>query len=165
MRRILLIALGVLALAVAAVFVHDLTDLGRDGAPAPAGAPLAERLARVADRSTVRLTHYGRRSGRAYEVKLWFAVDGDTVYLTTMDPTRQWVRNVAYTPRVRLRIGPEVFEGTVAPVAGEADERREYELLRRKYWTLRVLDLVLPLVGRDARPRGWFRVAVSQSQA
>jgi deazaflavin-dependent oxidoreductase (nitroreductase family) len=164
MRRTLLIALGVVALGVAAVLVHDLVDLGRDAAPAAAGTARADRLARVADRPTVRLTHHGRRSGKAYEVTLWFAVDGDTIYLNTMDKNRQWVRNVTHTPRVQLRIGPEVFEGTVTPVTAEAEERREYELLRRKYWTMRVVDVVLRLAGRDpavsvdSGAGGYFRV-------
>jgi hypothetical protein len=39
---------------------------------------VAERLARVGRKSTGRLTHYGRKSGRPYEVTIWFLVDGET---------------------------------------------------------------------------------------
>ena len=44
---------------------------------------LADRLARVANASTLRLTHYGRRSGMPYEVTIWFMVEGATVCLAT----------------------------------------------------------------------------------
>lgn len=57
-------------------------------------APLKERLATAADHSTLRLTHYGRKSGKAYVVTIWFVVDGGTVYLATMNRQRQWVRNI-----------------------------------------------------------------------
>ena len=63
-----------------------------------------ERLNRVATRQTVRLTHYDRKSGRAYEVPIWFAVDGDRVYLETANVNRQWVRNVQKTPRLGCRL-------------------------------------------------------------
>lgn len=69
-----------------------------------------ERLDSVAARQTVRLTH-GRKSGKPYEVTIWFVVDGDRVYLGTANVHRQWVRNVQKTPTVRLRIGGETFEG------------------------------------------------------
>ena len=43
---------------------------------------LADRLAPVANISTLRLTHYGRRSGMPYKT-IWFMVEGETVYLAT----------------------------------------------------------------------------------
>jgi len=70
-----------------------------------------ERLDSVAKRQTVRLTHYGRKSGKPYEVTIWFAVDGDHVYVGTANVNRQWVRNVQKTPQVKLTIGGEMFEG------------------------------------------------------
>src|SRR3990170_604344 len=74
---------------------------------------VGERLARVGRKSTCRLTHYGRKSGRPYEVTIWFLVDGDTVYLTTMNMQRQWTRNVQANSRVLLRVGGETFAGDV----------------------------------------------------
>jgi hypothetical protein len=40
-----------------------------------------ERLNKVAAKQTVKLTHYGRKSGKPHEVTIWFVVDGDQVYL------------------------------------------------------------------------------------
>jgi len=33
---------------------------------------IADRLAQVANTTTLRLTHYGRRSGMSYGVTIWF---------------------------------------------------------------------------------------------
>jgi len=53
-------------------------------------ATVADRLAQVANASTLRLTHYGRRSGKPYEVTIWFMVEGETVYFATANRKRQW---------------------------------------------------------------------------
>jgi len=70
------------------------------------------RLKAVAARQTLTLTHYGRKSGKPYDVAIWFVVDGDKVYIGTANVNRQWVRNVQRTPRVKLSIGAETFDGT-----------------------------------------------------
>ena len=57
------------------------------------------RLKRVAARQTVTLTHYGRKSGKPYDVTIWFVVDGDKIYIGTANVIRQWVRNVQKTPQ------------------------------------------------------------------
>ena len=74
---------------------------------------LRKRLAKVAHRYTVRLTHYGRKTGIPHQVTIWFLVDGTTVYLVTMDMKRHWTRNVQARPEVRLEIGEEKFVGEV----------------------------------------------------
>ena len=93
-----------------------------------------ERLNRVAKKQTVRLTHYGRKSGKAYEVTIWFAVEGDRVYLQTANVNRQWVRNVQKTPRVRLSIGGEMFEGEARFLTDHTEVERAQAAMRRKYW-------------------------------
>jgi deazaflavin-dependent oxidoreductase (nitroreductase family) len=93
-----------------------------------------ERLSRVATKHTVRLTHYGRKSGKPHEVTIWFVVDGDRVYLGTANVNRQWVQNVQKTPTVRLSIGDETFEGQARFLADREARQRAQAKLRRKYW-------------------------------
>lgn len=118
---------------------------------------LRERLRRVARTSTCRLTHHGRRTGRPWKVTIWFLVDGETVYLTTMNMRRQWTRNVQARPEVLLEIGDETFAGHAERVADEAGMRRVVELLRGKYWLAR------PYLWLKGRPDGAFRVRIREA--
>jgi deazaflavin-dependent oxidoreductase (nitroreductase family) len=93
-----------------------------------------ERLDRVAKKQTVRLTHYGRKSGKPYEVTIWFVVDGERVYLGTANINRQWERNVQTTPQVRLLIGAETFEGKARFLSDRSEHERAQARIRRKYW-------------------------------
>jgi deazaflavin-dependent oxidoreductase (nitroreductase family) len=150
LRPLLILAGAVVLTPVVAVVALGMHDMAGSCLPdAPAATALHGRLARVAHCPTLRLEHRGRKSGNPYEVTIWFVVDGDRVYLTTMDVRRQWVRNVLETPHVRLRIGPEQVDGTVAAVTELAEKRHEYGLLIRKYWTMRLLDAGLRAAGRD----------------
>ena len=71
--------------------------------------PLA-RLKRLAGKQTLILTHCGRKSGKPYEVKIWFVVDGDKVFIGAANVQHQWVRNVQNNLRIKLSVGGEKFE-------------------------------------------------------
>jgi deazaflavin-dependent oxidoreductase (nitroreductase family) len=113
---------------------------------------IAGTLARVSSRSTCRLTHRGRKSGRAHEVTIWFLPDGNRVYLTTMNMDRHWTRNVQANPRVTLTIAGERFTGTAQEVTDTVEMGRVVALLKQKYWLAR------PYLWLKKRPAGAFRV-------
>ena len=92
------------------------------------------RLRAVASRQTLRLTHYGRKSGRPYEVVIWYLVDGDRLYLVTANASRNWVRNVKARPGVSMRIGGEIFNGDVRPIVDQQERETVNALVERKYW-------------------------------
>jgi deazaflavin-dependent oxidoreductase (nitroreductase family) len=96
--------------------------------------PTAEKLRRVAGKQTLRLTHYGRKTGKPHEVTIWFVTEGDKVYLTTGNVSRQWVKNVRQTPRVKLAIGGEAFEGEARFVTDRRELDRVTSKALRKYW-------------------------------
>jgi deazaflavin-dependent oxidoreductase (nitroreductase family) len=76
----------------------------------------------------------GRLSGEARVVELWFAVAGDRLYfLSGGRDAAAWVRNVATTPAVRVRIGPRWFRGRARAIEGEPDEAQARRLLAAKY--------------------------------
>jgi deazaflavin-dependent oxidoreductase (nitroreductase family) len=95
---------------------------------------LPDRLNRVSRRQTLRLTHYGRKTGKPYQVTIWFMVDGERVWLATANKNRQWVRNVQKTPNVILKIGDEAFEGEARFLSDPAERNRVLAMVRRKYW-------------------------------
>jgi deazaflavin-dependent oxidoreductase (nitroreductase family) len=92
------------------------------------------RLDKVADRQTLRLTHYGRKTGKPHELTVLFVVDGERVLIGTANVSRQWVRNVQKTPRVGLSIGGEKFAGEARFLTDHTEHRRAQSRVRRKYW-------------------------------
>ena len=92
------------------------------------------RLKRLAGKSTLILTHYGRKSGKPYEVKIWFVVDGERVIVGTANVERQWVRNVQKNPRIKLAVGGEKFEAEARFLADPAERDRAVAAVVRKYW-------------------------------
>ena len=93
-----------------------------------------ERLRRVADRQTLSLTHYGRKSGRPYDVIIWYMVDSDRLYLVSANAARNWVRNVKVRPGVSLKIGNQIFNGNVRAIADQQERDKVNDLTMRKYW-------------------------------
>lgn len=118
---------------------------------------LAQRLARIASASTLQLTHYGRKSGKPYEVTIWFMVEGETIYLATASVQRQWVRNVKARPDVSLSVRGETFSGTATRLTDENDRAHVTELVKQKYWYVRPLLWIAELFGLD-QGGGAFRV-------
>ena len=69
-----------------------------------------------------RLITTGRVSGEPREIRIWFGVEGDRVYLLSQEQERaHWVRNVLAQPRVEVRIGKRRFAG-VARVVERSEE-------------------------------------------
>ncbi len=93
-----------------------------------------ERLRQTGDRQTLRLTHYGRKTGRPYEVTIWYLVDDDRLYLITSNAARNWVRNVKVRPAVSLRVGDEVFNGDAREITDKQEREKVNGLVERKYW-------------------------------
>ena len=124
---------------------------------------IADGLKRVAGRQTLTLTHYGSKSGKPYNVTIWFVVDGDKAYLGTANVNRQWVRNVQKTPRVKLSVGGETFEGEARYLIDPAERNRAMKMIRRKYWMfLPILGLgvLLMAIGIIRDNTGAFEVAL-----
>ena len=95
------------------------------------------RFRRVSRKQTTRLTHFGRKTGKPYEVTIWFVLDGDKLFVGTANVNRQWVRNVQKTPNVTLSIANEKFEGTARFLTDRSEHERAMAAIRRKYWMFR----------------------------
>src|SRR5207244_9616396 len=97
-------------------------------------ADLAARLAALKDRSTLRITTRGRRTGKPHTVPIWFVADGTSLYLATLNAKRDWVRNLRKTPDVALEVGELRVRGRARVVTDPVLEGRIGDLLARKYW-------------------------------
>ncbi len=79
------------------------------------------------------LTTTGRRTGRPHAVTLWFAREGDVLWLRA-DRSSDWYRNLLRDPRCRVRAGGLDLPGEREAVADEsAALRHVVELWRAKY--------------------------------
>jgi deazaflavin-dependent oxidoreductase (nitroreductase family) len=85
-------------------------------------------------RSVCRLETIGRTSGRPREIEIWFAADGDRLFLLSGGrDDAHWVRNLRVEPRVRVDLGGRWLRGIAREIEGEADEPRARQLLAAKY--------------------------------
>jgi deazaflavin-dependent oxidoreductase (nitroreductase family) len=124
------------------------------------------KLKRVARKHTLKLTHYGRKTGKPYEVTIWFIADGDKIYLPTGNVNRQWVRNVKTTPRVKLSIGGETFNGEARFLTDSGERDRVLSMVARKYWMFLPMIAVwrfLAALRIVQFATGAFEVALSKS--
>ena len=94
----------------------------------------AQSLAKIAPLQTLTLTHYGRKSGKSYDVVIWFVVEGQRMFLGTANKSRNWVRNVMVKPNVVIKAGSENFTATVREITDNALRDHVMSLVQWKYW-------------------------------
>lgn len=94
----------------------------------------ADLLAAHATDPVCHLQTTGRTSGRPRTIEIWFATDGDRIYLLAGGRHRaHWVRNLVADPRVRLRMGGRTLEGNARVIEGSERETLARHLLAGKY--------------------------------
>ena len=81
----------------------------------------------------VTLTHYGRKSGKAYETRLWFAVIDGELWIGSLSRDRSWVRNVRATRRGSLDFGTGPHDVSFEPRESAEDIERYGSAIRRKH--------------------------------
>jgi deazaflavin-dependent oxidoreductase (nitroreductase family) len=80
------------------------------------------------------LTTVGRVSGRPHDIEIWFALDGDTLYMLSGGRYRSdWVRNLRRNPEVAVRIASEHFDGQARVVEDAEEDALARRLLVEKY--------------------------------
>ena len=122
------------------------------------------RLRLVAGKQTTRLTHYGRKTGKPYQVTIWFVLDGERLYIGTANVKRQWVQNVQKTPQVKLTIGGESFTATARFLTDRTEHERAMAAIRRKYWMFRpIIELgrFLAAIGMMRDNTGSFEITLA----
>src|ERR1700719_3979392 len=97
-------------------------------------AATAQRLAKIKSLQTIVLTHYGRKSGKPYDVVIWFVVEGDRMFLGTANKSRNWVRNVMAKPNVVIKAGSENFIATVREITDPSLHEHVMGFVQSKYW-------------------------------
>lgn len=111
----------------------------------------------IPSQSTLVLTHFGRRSGKPFDVTIWFADVGGELWIGSLDVDRNWVRNVAASGRGRIDFGGGAFDVRIDPVDDEAGKARYREAIAKKH---PILSRVISLFVRGKTP-AVFRVAAA----
>ena len=89
---------------------------------------------RFANEQYCYLTTSGRVTGRAHRIEIWFALEGDTVYLLSGGRDRSdWVKNLRKTPEVTVELGRGLFSGRARVVDDAAEDERARALVHDKY--------------------------------
>jgi len=103
------------------------------------------------------LTTRGRVTGNDHEIEIWYARDGDTLYLLAGAGSRSdWVRNLQADPRVRVRLDDVVHDAHGRVVTDPTEDERARTLVFEKYqprnhgelvtWRERALPVALDLL-------------------
>jgi deazaflavin-dependent oxidoreductase (nitroreductase family) len=88
----------------------------------------------LTDEAFCYLTTTGRVTGKEHTIEIWFALEGSTLYLLSGGGTRSdWVRNLARTPAVTVRIRGRHLAGTARVVSDPGEDERARDLLVAKY--------------------------------
>jgi deazaflavin-dependent oxidoreductase (nitroreductase family) len=88
----------------------------------------------LADEAFCYLTTTGRVSGEPREVEIWFALEGQTLYMLSGGRDRSdWVRNLLRDPQVQVRIAGHTFEGSARVVDDPEEDATARRLVGEKY--------------------------------
>lgn len=102
------------------------------------------------------LTTTGRRSGQPHRIEIWYAADGDTLYLLSGGGrSSDWVQNLSAHPGVLVELNGDTRHARARIVEGGDEAERARSLLFAKYtprydgdltrWRDRALPIVIDL--------------------
>ena len=99
------------------------------------GQQRLDHLAHVAGEEFGYLTTFGRKTGTAHEIEIWFAVSGSWIYMLSGGrDASDWVKNILANPQVSMRIGDQMFAGMARIVTSATEEEDQTRrLLASKY--------------------------------
>jgi len=98
--------------------------------PDPKGT-LTERLARYRQ---VKISVIGRKSGHAISIPVWFALEGEKLYLLPVQGSEtQWYKNLLKNPSIRIDARGVGAEFRAEPVTDATGVKSVIEKFREKY--------------------------------
>lgn len=90
--------------------------------------------ARLARSQEINLSVIGRKSGRTISNPVWFAVNGDELYLLPVHGSNtQWYKNVLKNPAIQIAAGGTKAEFKATPITDAKQVASVVEKFRKKY--------------------------------
>jgi deazaflavin-dependent oxidoreductase (nitroreductase family) len=88
------------------------------------------------------LTTTGRRTGRPHRIEIWYAADGNTLYLLSGGGrSSDWVQNALAEPAVRVELDGAVHPARARVIDSGEEAERARSLVFEKYATRSSDDL------------------------
>ena len=95
---------------------------------------MPEELQQLADDDFCYLSTIGRRSGRMHTIEIWFACQGQTLYMLSGGRDQaDWVKNAQQNPHVQVRIRELVFTGQARLVTDAREDVIARKIVYEKY--------------------------------
>ena len=92
---------------------------------------LKDRLTRTDE---IEISVIGRKTGRRISNPVWFALEGDKLYLLPVKGSdTQWYKNVLHNPRIRISVNGVHAEFEANPVTDPKIVKSVVEKFRKKY--------------------------------
>ena len=89
----------------------------------------------LADLDYCYLTTTGRHTGTPHRIEIWFALEGESVYLLSGGGERSdWVRNLMISSEVVLEIGDVKRDSKARVVTDPTEDALARRIVAEKYW-------------------------------
>lgn len=89
---------------------------------------------RLSKSNEITITVTGRKSGRQISIPVWFALEGDKLYLAPVQGSdTQWYKNVLKNPKIRIETPGANAELQVVPITDDKEVKSVVEKFRKKY--------------------------------
>ncbi len=100
-------------------------------------------LSKLAEEVFCYLTTTGRVSGRSHTIEIWFALNGQTLYMLSGGRDKSdWVKNALHTPAVQVKINNTMLSGQARLVNDNEEDALARKLVFEKYVPRSSDDLV-----------------------
>ena len=100
-------------------------------------------LKTLAEENFCYLTTTGRISGRSHTIEIWFALNGQTLYMLSGGRDKSdWVKNALNTPAVQVKINNSILSGQARLVNNTEEDALARKLVFEKYVPRSSDDLV-----------------------
>ncbi len=120
------------------------------GVNAPAqGTSLHDKLAQVAEESTLEITTLGRTSGKPRTKPIWFVYEQGHLYIQSgKEGKTHWYRNLQKNTQMQLKIAHLALTGKAKFIEDRAETERVHTLFSSKYTFARFAGLVGSSIGQ-----------------
>ena len=111
--------------------------------------PLEDKLAQVAEESTLEITTLGRTSGKPRTKPIWFVYEQGHLYIQSgKEGKTHWYRNLQKNAQLRLKIAHLALTGKAKFIEDRAETVRVHTLFSSKYTFARFAGLLGSSIGQ-----------------